>query len=112
MFTLKVNDKEYKVTFKHDFTVQSHETLTKDGHIILTPVKGMTICGIVDMDEKNNPVTVGLSFCSKKDQWCYNTGRKKALLVALDNLENSRLISNEQRVLFWNEYFKTRNGKF
>lgn len=104
MFTLDLNNKKYHVYFKHDFSVPSVK-LNNDKE---TAIKGITICGIYSEDDKNAPCFVGLSYCSKNDNWEYNIGRKYALKDALDTLENSHLISHEDRKAFWDKYFEVR----
>jgi hypothetical protein len=70
----------------------------------------MTICEIVDTQASMPYIRgMGEAVCSPQDQFNKNTGRKIALLRALDDTGST---NKEVRKGFWDAYFAARNGKY
>lgn len=65
------------------------------------PYSGVTFC-LIDGE------LTGIAYCSIKDQYNRNTGRKESLKDALEGLGFTR----EARAVFWNEYAAARGGKW
>jgi hypothetical protein len=62
-----------------------------------------TVCDILE-EEKN--ISTGVSFCSHKDNFCRETGRKLSLARALKNTN----LSKEERTVIWEIYRNTKKG--
>ena len=90
MFTVGNN----KVTFSHDMTL-TEET------------NGNTLCKIYNV-ETEEVLSTGMAFVSLKDNFDRNTGRKVALAKALKKLN----LTSEERLVYWEEYFKRRHGRW
>ena len=63
-----------------------------------------TLCEIVNPDKTLKSDAVAM--CSPEDQFVRNTGRKIALGRAL------KAFTREERVLFWEAYFKARGNRW
>lgn len=68
------------------------------------PWKKETSCYIID--DKSKPVTCGISYCSKKDNFCKDKGRKTSLAKAIGQFRKSL------RKEIWEGYLnrKVKNG--
>ena len=69
--------------------------------------KRATICHIykdINGEWAKDPLAVGQTVCSKKDNFSKAVGRKKALERAL--LENKKLFSRRVREIIWEAYWK------
>jgi hypothetical protein len=92
-----VDSLSIKVSFKH-------YPVTEDDKISFE-----TVCSIVPTGQKA-PFICGVAFCSKKDQFNKEVGRKLALKRALDrNLANWDKI---QRTIIWKAYFNRSKNEF
>lgn len=83
-----IGNRKYTVGWKH----------TLDG----------TECRIRVLDTETE--VYGVSHKNPKDSMNKNVGRKLSLERALQQIPD--LVPKENRILFWNEYFKMRNGQF
>jgi len=84
------DNNQYKVSWQHN----SGELFTR--------------CKIYNND-LFQPLALGTAYCSEHDNFDRNKGRKLSLSRALDELFGQ---DRETRKLFWNEYYKMRNGKW
>lgn len=85
MFNVNLNGVDYKVTFWYKGTAT-----------VCT-----LYCGTSALDD-------AVAICSIKDQFNKNKGRK----VALGKLLQGHYSDRNDRKLFWQAYFKARNGKY
>jgi len=85
MFKLTVDKKEYKVRFYYG--------VFPNGDSLLNGIE----CKILS---ENAVVSGGISMQGPKDKFRKSTGRKIALMRAL------QIFPKEKRVVFWNEYFR------
>lgn len=76
-------------------------------------INGVTTCTIerVNGNNKYKTVATGETYCSFKDAYNKNTGRKIALTRALQKLFPS-ITEKEIRRGFWREYYKMRNNQW
>jgi len=96
MYFVKINRREYQVRFRHSNAVFRY-----------------TLCEIMRGDKV---VAFGAAECHPKDNFCKNTGRKIALVRALQILfptkrgkKRSRAIIARRKV-FWDAYAEKRGG--
>lgn len=68
---------------------------------------GQTLCRIIDL-ETGEILAQGTAFCSLKDNFNRNTGRKVSLKKALEKLN----LTAEQRKIYWDMYFERRGGQY
>lgn len=95
MFTIE----DHRVEFEHKPDLMGALTGEMSGKTL--PYRGVTFC-LLDGE------VVGVAYCSIKDIYSKNTGRKEALKDALDGLGYPRPIRAE----FWTEYAAARGGKW
>ena len=88
---------EYKVRFHH----KRYEPAALP--FVGSKVRGHTYCQII-RENLEVPAVRGTTYCSAKDQFNYNTGRKIALSRAL----KAAGFDKPTRSLFWEAYFKKR----
>lgn len=83
MIRLSLNGEELALTFKHNRYDEPKDYLAQG-----RPVSGVTYAWIYGIDEKGkmnrgDPRAAGMAFCSIKDNFCKETGRRTALSKAV-----------------------------
>lgn len=98
MFFVKVGDRESRICFNH--SKEEKTLVNKDGveEKVAHPYK--TKCFITDGKAKDKVLGMGVSICSKRDQFNYVTGRKLALGRALKAAD----FTKEERQEVWEEF--------
>lgn len=94
---LSIENKTYAIYFRHNLDAVGF----RNKH----PYKGKTICGIVSLvDGERIPCAEGRAYCSNKDQYCKDKGRKEALRRALKNF------TYQERAYFWQFYLHRKDA--
>jgi len=94
---VKIEDKEYIIKWEH-----REPMFANPGPFIN---HGRTRCRIF---KGIREMAHGVAICSKRDQYCKNTGRKISLERALKNTE----VNKWERTIVWKSYAKMRKGNF
>jgi hypothetical protein len=97
MLKVEIDGKPCKISFEH-FPYREFWLDCK-------PIPAKTFCIIED--ENSELVSEGHATCSFKDNFNRNTGRKIALMRALQNC-----LPKEKRKPVWDAYFALRHGKY
>ena len=95
MFTLKIDNCTYKVSFHH---VMKTDLMNKLKHTVCSI---QLVTEVADQKPIYHTLSTGVSYCSEKDNFNYNKGRKVALARALQYYNDK-----DYRKLFWDAYFK------
>jgi hypothetical protein len=90
---------EYIVRFQHIRYAEPLNLVPANRPAIY--IQATTICWIAFGDTSK---VIGVTYCSIKDQFSYNEGRKKALTRALTNAK----FDKATRTRFWQAYFQKR----
>jgi hypothetical protein len=94
---LTIGDKTYGIYFKHEPN-ESKAIINEDDSEL--QIYGRTFCGIVELTSEGKiPVSEGYGYCSLKDQYNKETGRRVALKRALEDKFNY-----QERSYFWQFY--------
>lgn len=75
----------------------------QDGKKVETPVKGVTTCSVFMIDGSEPLEYLGQAYCSVKDEYNKEKGRKISLTKAVENLPK------ETRKIIWEGYFSRKN---
>ena len=103
MFTVTVDDKEYKINFYH---VRPGEKAAQ-GFKVKQLKNGITYAIIKCTNEGSHEIYYGMSpVCSFDDQFDKNQGRKRALADTLKSFNSRRELDKGVNKLFWLAYFE------
>ena len=95
MFTIKIDEVEYKFSFKH------HPTVTQSVDGEFPDVPPHTIC-YVDIKDKDGSIADYYAWLHPNDNYCRETGREVALTKALKDLFPDNKAARKE---VWRMYF-------